>query len=1072
MAATIKIKRSATAAGAPASLKSGELAYTFTGGVDKLYFGKGDDGSGNATSIVQIGGEYYTNLLSATAGTVTASKALIVDSNSKLDILNVDNITLNGNTISSTDSNGNLIFSPNGTGKVSFYNAYTFPTTLGTAGYALVSDGAGGLTWAGVNTANTATNLSGGTAGQVPYQSAPGVTEFYGPGTAGQILVSAGTSAPTYTSTSSIYVNSAINAETLRGGTTGQLVYQSSADTTGFVGPGTSGQLLVSAGAGAPVYTNTSSIYVQDANVSTNVRSGTAGQLVYQSSADTTGFVGPGTAGQILVSAGTSSPTYTSTSSIYVNSSVNAETLRGGSQGQILYQSAADTTAFVNSGTTGQFLQAITNGTPTFTSTGSIYVNSSVNAETLRGGTTGQLVYQSSAGTTGFVGPGTSGQLLVSAGTSAPVYTNTGSIYVYRATTADATLASVTFDNSNTGVASGTTFNGSVNRTVSANTIGALSLSGGGVVSGDVTFSGPVTFSGTATYSLSTNTYYTDNILEIHVPPGGIGSTWSTDDGKDIGLRFHYYGGDDKNSFLGLANDTKYLEWYETGSEDAQGVFTGTTSYGTFKTGAVIAGSRLIVGSFSNSTATQSGEALTVSGGLYVTGVATATTFIGALTGTATQANNINNGTTGQLVYQSAANTTGFVGPGTSGQLLVSAGTSAPVYTNTSSIYVNSSVNAETLRGGTTGQLVYQSSADTTGFVGPGTSGQLLVSAGTSAPVYTNTGSIYVQNATISTNIRAGATGSIPYQSGASATTFLDIGTNGYVLTSNGTVPIWAGLSGLSAGNSTTATNLAGGTAGQVPYQTASGSTSFYGPGTAGQLLVSAGTSAPTYTSTSSIYVNSSVNAETLRGGTTGQLVYQSSADTTGFVGPGTSGQLLVSAGAGAPTYTSTSSIYVNSSVNAETLRGGTTGQLVYQSSADTTGFVGPGTYGQFLMSTGASSPVYQSTLTSVGSSILVTGDSASINTTSGALQIVNGGLGVGGGGYFGGIVTATNFVGSLVGTASSANNLTGGAGGSLPYQSGAGVTVYLPAGTAGQILQISTATSLPVWGDIDGGTY
>ena len=77
-----------------------------------------------------------------------------------------------------------------------------------------------------------------------------------------------------------------------------------------------------------------------------------------------------------------------------------------------------------------------------------------------------------------------------------------------------------------------------------------------------------------------------------------------------------------------------------------------------------------------------------------------------------------------------------------------------------------------------------------------------------------------------------------------------------------------------------------------------------------------------------------------------------------------------------------------------------------------------------------------------------------------------------GGGGYFGGIVTATNFVGSLVGTASSANNLTGGAGGSLPYQSGAGVTVYLPAGTAGQILQISTATSLPVWGDIDGGTY
>jgi len=44
-----------------------------------------------------------------------------------------------------------------------------------------------------------------------------------------------------------------------------------------------------------------------------------------------------------------------------------------------------------------------------------------------------------------------------------------------------------------------------------------------------------------------------------------------------------------------------------------------------------------------------------------------------------------------------------------------------------------------------------------------------------------------------------------------------------------------------------TATNLAGGAASQIPYQTAAGTTSFIANGTAGQVLVSAGTSAPVW---------------------------------------------------------------------------------------------------------------------------------------------------------------------------------------------------------------------------------
>lgn len=120
--AVIRIKRS-TGTSAPGSLKTAEIAYTMGTGTqanagDRLFFGKGDDGSGGATSIVVVGGEYFTNMLDHVAGTLTASSAIIVDADSKVDNLKVDNIDLNGNTISTTDTNGNLVLSPNGSGTV------------------------------------------------------------------------------------------------------------------------------------------------------------------------------------------------------------------------------------------------------------------------------------------------------------------------------------------------------------------------------------------------------------------------------------------------------------------------------------------------------------------------------------------------------------------------------------------------------------------------------------------------------------------------------------------------------------------------------------------------------------------------------------------------------------------------------------------------------------------------------------------------------------------------------------------------------------------------------------------
>lgn len=75
MANQIRIKRRAStgSVGAPSSLKNAELAFNEADNV--LYYGYGDDGSGNATSIIGIGGDGSVVSISGTQ-TVTGDKTL------------------------------------------------------------------------------------------------------------------------------------------------------------------------------------------------------------------------------------------------------------------------------------------------------------------------------------------------------------------------------------------------------------------------------------------------------------------------------------------------------------------------------------------------------------------------------------------------------------------------------------------------------------------------------------------------------------------------------------------------------------------------------------------------------------------------------------------------------------------------------------------------------------------------------------------------------------------------------------------------------------------------------------
>ena len=196
----------------------------------------------------------------------------------------------------------------------------------------------------------------------------------------------------------------------------------------------------------------------------------------------------------------------------------------------------------------------------------------------------------------------------------------------------------------------------------------------------------------------------------------------------------------------------------------------------------------------------------------------------------------------------------------------------------------------------TAGDLTYYASGTSLTKLPIGASTYVLASSG-SAPQWVAPSSIPAGTAT---NIAGGATGSLPYQSGASTTTFLPIGTTNYVLTAGATAPQYVAQSTLSVG---TATNIAGGASNKVVYQSGAGATAFLDAPTING-------SAVLYNSgTNTLYWGlgpAAVTASAVAGGTAGRVLYQSNVDVTSFTAVGTAGQILFSNGTGAPTWSAT----------------------------------------------------------------------------------------------------------------------------------------------------------------------
>jgi hypothetical protein len=278
--------------------------------------------------------------------------------------------------------------------------------------------------------------------------------------------------------------------------------------------------------------------------------------------------------------------------------------------------------------------------------------------------------------------------------------------------------------------------------------------------------------------------------------------------------------------------------------------------------------------------------------GTGLTGTASALSIGGnAATATlATKSTNIAGGATGNLPYQTAADTTGFLGLGTNGYILT-AGSTAPQYTNPASLSIGTATN---LAGGSAGYIPYQTSSGTTSFLSLGTTNYVLT-AGASAPQYVAQSTLSVGNSAQATNLNNGSAGQIVYQTGANTTGFLALGTTNYVLTAGGSAPQYVAQSTLSVGSATTATtstNIAGGAAGSIVYQTGSGATSTLGLGTTNYVLT-AGASAPQYVAQSTLSVGSATTATTatnLASGTANQIPYQTSSGSTSFIAAPTLG--------------------------------------------------------------------------------------------------------------------------------------------------------------------------------------
>lgn len=282
------------------------------------------------------------------------------------------------------------------------------------------------------------------------------------------------------------------------------------------------------------------------------------------------------------------------------------------------------------------------------------------------------------------------------------------------------------------------------------------------------------------------------------------------------------------------------------------------------------------------------------------------------------------------------------------------------------------------------------------------------------------------------------------FSSSAGSVASISFGTTGLTpsTASSGAVTVAGTLNVANGG-----TNITSYAAGDVIYASGTTTLAKLTLGTLGYVMT-AGASAPGWTAQSALSVGSASSATNVSGGTTNKILYQSAASTTAFIDAPTDGTFLKYTTAGGFSWTSAVG---GGSVTSVNVSGGTTGLTTSGGPVTTSGTITlagtltTGNGGTGLTTYTAGDILYYTSGTAL--SKLGIGASTYVLTSSGTAPQY--------------VAQSTLSVGSAATAASAttATNVAGGATGSLPYQSAAATTTFLPIGTQNYLLRAGATT-------------
>jgi hypothetical protein len=168
-------------------------------------------------------------------------------------------------------------------------------------------------------------------------------------------------------------------------------------------------------------------------------------------------------------------------------------------------------------------------------------------------------------------------------------------------------------------------------------TVNALTVNNSATIATTLNVTGNVIFNSNLGIDGGQVTIY-DSILDLHTYSNL--APWTFDDGKDIGLRMHYYKGADTLAFLGIENTTNTLQFLQNATETSSNVtgtfgnvqfgsltLSNTTISANTTSGALVVSGGVGIGGNLNV-----GNALSVSGGIQNTPIGNATASMGQFT--------------------------------------------------------------------------------------------------------------------------------------------------------------------------------------------------------------------------------------------------------------------------------------------------------------------------------------------------------------------------------------------------------------------------------------------------------